>query len=85
MQLQSSGTTKAQINDPANNKHQRNGSKNEAKNVLEPRVVSMTPAAISQQNIVCAMLALLKELDTEELELVKREINKKQATNTRVI
>jgi hypothetical protein len=25
------------------------------------------------------MLALLKELDTEELELVKREINKKQA------
>jgi len=82
----SAGGTKAQNADPQSSKHQRNGSKpNEAKNVLEPRVVSMTPAAISQQNIVCAMLALLKELDTEELELVKREINKKQAGGARII
>jgi len=28
----------------------------------------------TQQNIICAMLALLKELDTDELEMVKREI-----------
>ena len=32
------------------------------------------------ENILCAVLALLKELDESGLELVKRDINKKLST-----
>ena len=38
--------------------------------------VSKRPSRYKNENILCAVLALLKELEPNELELVKRDIEK---------